>query len=266
MDDIYHGKGHTVLASLWERREGGGHAQYLAQHIPTAQFCDPTAALSGVPGSAVGRNPLPEIPNLQRSIEFWGVRSNRKVIVYDQGRGLLGARAWWILRWAGIEDVEILDGGLAAWERAKFPILRGPGNISIESNVTVRPGSMPVATIDDVRNHDGVLLDTREPNRFAGRREFLDLKAGHIPGATNLSVWDLLNDDGTFRSPEQTREIFAGAGITEGAGVIVHSGSGNHSALALAAMEHAGLSGAAHFVGGWSQWSADRDNPIELGD
>ena len=128
---------------------------------------------------------------------------------------------------------------------------------------------MPVATVDDVRaRQDAPLIDFREPNRFLGRREILDLKAGHIPGAVNLSVWTLMNDDNTFRSPEEIRAHFARVGITEdnAASAIVYSGSGIHSSLGLAAMGHAGLPFAAHFVGGWSLWSANRANPIARGD
>ena len=63
-------------------------------------------------------------------------------------------------------------------------------------------------------------------------------------------------------------EIFHNAGITEdnAKDAIVYSGSGNHSALALAVMEWVGLKGARHFVGGWSQWCGNPNNPVERGD
>ncbi len=129
--------------------------------------------------------------------------------------------------------------------------------------MTAKLGSMPTATIDDVRAHNGILLDARDCRRFAGEREILDLKAGHIPGAVNLPVTDLLNEDFTFRTPAEIRARLAEVGVTDGADVIVYSGSGNHSSQALAAMEIAGVHGARHYVGGWSQWSADPKNPVE---
>lgn len=263
---VYQGKGYTLLASIWEKDSEGGYRQYRSEHIPTAYFCDPAAALTGLPGSDRGRNPLPNIIDVQRSLNFWGVRDGHPVIVYDQGHGVFAGRAWWILRWAGIQDVSILDGGLKAWEKIDAPIVGGPGNISVESNAQAVLGSMPVATIEDVRAHTGTLIDVRQPNRFAGRREILDLKAGHIPGAVNVPVDDLFTEERLVKSPEEIRARFAEAGITSVEDAIIYSGSGNHSSLAIAAMETAGLVGAAHFVGGWSQWAAYSKNPVERGD
>lgn len=264
--DIHAGKPFTLLASHWDPHEGAGENEFRSLHIPTARFCDAAAATAGIPGSTVGRNPLPEPDQLQEWFDRWGLRQGRPIVVYDEGRGLLAARAWWILRWAGVENVRILNGGLARYRAEGLPTLVGPGAVAMGSDVTVRPGSVKVATIEDVKAHDGLLVDTREYNRFAGHREVLDLKAGHIPGAINVPERELLNEDRTFKSEEQIRELFTNAGVTTGENVIVYSGSGNHSAQALAAMEMIGLTGAAHFVGGWSQWSADPRNPVERGE
>ena len=127
-------------------------------------------------------------------------------------------------------------------------------------------GQLPVATIDEVKNFDGVLIDTREANRYAGRKERLDLKAGHIPGAVSVATREILNPDNTFRPAEEIRATFEKVGVTDPNNVIVYSGSGVHSAQAIAAMHHAGLPGAALYLGGWSQWCADRNNPVERSD
>ena len=68
-----------------------------------------------------------------------------------------------------------------------------------------------------------------------------------------------------MKDTDTIRDRFSQLGVTQNtdpAGVITYSGSGNHSALLLAAMEHAGLPLLTHYVGGWSQWSANRDNPV----
>ena len=64
-------------------------------------------------------------------------------------------------------------------------------------------------------------------------------------------------------TPEEIRARLAEVGVTDGSDTIVYSDSGNHSAQALAAMEIAGIHGVRHYVGGWSQWSADNTNPVE---
>lgn len=271
-ESIYHAAKITVLACYWVPHEGpgisgyngAGRSAFSSEHIPTSLFCDPASALASVPSSTSGRNPLPTEDALAVWFRRWGVRQNRSVVVYDHGKGLFAARAWWILTWAGVRDVRILDGGLAAWDRDGYAILAGPGNIQRESNQGPQLGHLPVATIEDVKNFQGVLVDAREPNRFNGRREIFDLKAGHIPGAVNVPSRELVKEDGTFRSPAEIRERFAREGIHGGEDMIVYSGSGNHSAQALAAMHHAGMPVAAHYLGGWSQWSADPRNPVGL--
>ena len=167
----------------------------------------------------------------------------------------------------------------------------GPGNVVVPREIEVTTGHLPTAQMDDVREFQGKLIDARSPRRFQGRREVLDLQAGHIPGAVNLPVGDLFDEvligagdgagaDGAgagagvaageyaatkVKSPEEIRARLAEAGITESTTpeeAIVYSGSGNHSALLLAAMEHAGLPVLSHYVAGWSQWSADPHNPV----
>lgn len=262
-ESIRSGDKTTVLAAFWAPIEGAGLTLFRSEHIPTSLFCDPALELSGIPSSTDGRNPLPTLPLLARAFRRWGLNTDREVVVYDQGRGLYASRAWWILRWAGVPNVRILDGGFRRWEDQKLGHAGGPGNFPHFCNIRPNPGQMPTATIDEVKAHTGLLIDARDPDRFAGRRELLDLKAGHIPGAVNVPARSLLNEDFTFKTPEQMREVFAAVGVTGGEGAIVYSGSGNHSAQVLAAMEHAGLPGAAHYVGGWSQWSANPKNPVE---
>lgn len=262
---INNGKSPTILAVLG-KLDVDGNALYQAGHIPTAQYCSPIDALAGVPDTGTGRNPLPDEAIFAREAHKWGLRKNRPVVVYDAGEGVSAARAWWILRWAGVSNVRILDGGHAEWRKQGFQLVGGPGNISVETNVEISVGQMPVATIDDVKAHvgrGGKLVDARQDARFAGRHEILDLKAGHIPGAVNVPVDQLVTEDNTIRDAGEIAERFAAAGVTSGEDVIVYSGSGNHSAYALAAMEYAGLTGAANYIGGWSQWSFNPENPVE---
>ncbi|AHI23699.1 Thiosulfate sulfurtransferase sseB [Corynebacterium vitaeruminis DSM 20294] len=258
----------TILAALWYHDGKDGYHQFNSEHISTSLFCDPALALAGVPGSSIGRNPLPSTHILERWFSKWGLQPGRQVVVYDNYRGLYAARAWWILRWAGIEDVVILDGGQKHWEASGYKTLGGPGNLASYDDVTPTLGHLPTATIDDVKAHDGLLIDAREANRFAGRKEFLDLKAGHIPGAINIPTREVMTPDHRFRPADELAELFASRGVTNDviADTIIYSGSGNHSAQVIAAMNIAGLDTPRHYIGGWSQWSADPANPVERGD
>ncbi|AIG64730.1 sulfultransferase [Corynebacterium atypicum] len=259
--DLDQGKKTTMIAVFWGPGDGDGYRKFVSEHIPTSVFCDPARALAGVPELYLGRNPLPDHTRLQNWIQNWGVDESSNVVVYDEGRGLFAARAWWTLRWAGLTNIRILDGGMAKWLAEERPYIGGPGNLFKFSGFEVRPGAVPVLTLEQMREFDGLLIDAREERRWAGRRELLDLRAGHIPGAVNIPVRSLLHDDHTVRSMDEVREIFAGVGIVnpaDAAAAATYSGSGNHSAQLLAVMAEAGLEGTAHYVGGWSQWTHHR--------
>lgn len=271
-DRIRYGRRTTLLASFWRAGQNEGLRKFNSEHIPTSLFCDTAYALAGVPSPKRGRNPLPIASQLASWFVKWGINTDQKVVVYDEGDGLFAARAWWVLTWAGVRDVRVLDGGMAGWEAAGYPIIGGPGNLPMFSNIRPNLGQLPVATYEDVKRAaetgDKLLIDCRSRNRFSGRREFLDLKAGHIPGSVNVPVRELRDTErnNMFLSPEEIRERFADAGVTTGRDTIIISGSGIHSSQAILAMHIAGLEGAALYPGGWSQWCADPSNPVERGD
>lgn len=261
------GQKQTVIAALWDAQEGKAWSKFQSEHVPTALFCNPSSQLASMPGRQVGRNPLPSLDVVAKAVANWGIEDGRPVYIYDGGTGLFAARAWWVLRWAGVSDVHIVDGGYAAWRREQFDTVAGPGGIVVPREPeALNANSLPTATMEDVHTFNGTLLDTRDQRRFDGRREILDLRAGHIPGAVNLPVSMLFDDTTrTVKDTDHIRAALAEHGITQNtnpADVIVYSGSGNHSALLLAAMEHAGLPVLTHYVGGWSQWSANRDNRV----
>lgn len=257
----------TILAAMWDKPGIKGKEQFSSEHISTALFCDVGFALAGVPGSTSGRNPLPSKEILDHWISGWGLSPDKQVVVYDNHHGLFAARAWWILKWAGFDNVVILDGGQAQWERKGFKLLGGPGNLAgYSEKFKANPGQMPTATIEDVKAHEGILIDAREANRFAGRKEHLDLKAGHIPGAINIPTRSILDGNDCFKSTEELVELFASHGITHDTkDMIIYSGSGNHSAQVIAAMALVGLEIPRHYIGGWSQWCADSSNEVETG-
>ena len=102
------------------------------------------------------------------------------------------------------------------------------------------------------------------PNGYRGESESIDKKAGHIPGAVNhFFKWNL-NDDGTFRSPEEIRaRIHATIGAVAPSQLVSYCGSGVTACHNLLALEHAGLPGAKLYPGSWSEWSSDPSRPIE---
>ncbi|MGY1624364.1 sulfurtransferase [Geodermatophilus sp. SYSU D00965] len=241
-------------------------AEYLTGHLPGAVLVDLDAELAGPPSAAAGRHPLPSVQRLQSAARRWGIRDGDPVVAYDDSGGLAAARAWWLLRWGGLADVRLLDGGLAAWRRAGGPLETGEV-VPAPGDVTLTPGGMPVLTIDEAAalpGAGGVLLDARAGERYRGETEPVDPRAGHVPGAVSAPTSGNLADDGTFLPAAVLGERFAGLGAVPGRAVGAYCGSGVTAAHEVAALAVAGLD-AALWPGSWSQWSADPDRPAATG-
>jgi thiosulfate/3-mercaptopyruvate sulfurtransferase len=238
-----------------------GHGEYLKGHIPGAAYVDLDAALAGPPGAG-GRHPLPDPDVFSEAMRAAGVGIEGTVVVYDDWAGHAAARAWWLLRYYGHQDVRVLDGGWAAWVAAG-------GEVSTDDVVPSRgdfhgrPGSMKVVDDDGV-TRVAVLVDARSPERHRGESEPIDPVAGRIPGSVNVFSGRNLDNHGHFRDPHELREVYAEVGAVPGADVATYCGSGVTAAHNVLAMEAIGIE-AALYAGSWSSWITDPSRPVETG-
>lgn len=258
--------GPTLLDVRWSLA-GADRAAYLTGHLPGAVFLDLDAVFAGAAGPG-GRHPLPEPGVLQAALRGAGVSAGRPVVVYDAGGTPptgAAARAWWILRWAGLDDVRVLDGGYAAWVAAGHAVTADrpsppPGDVS------VRPGGAPLVDAAGAAGlaAGGVLLDARVSPRFRGETEPVDPVAGHIPGAVNLPAAETVDAAGRLLPADELARRFASAGVRAGRPVGAYCGSGVTAAQTVLALAAVGTD-AALYVGSWSNWITDPDRPVAVG-
>jgi 3-mercaptopyruvate sulfurtransferase SseA len=257
---------HVVLLDVrWALGDPHGREHYLQGHLPGAVFVDLETELADPPSPAAGRHPMPSLQRLQSVARRWGIDDGNAVVAYDATGGLAAARAWWLLRWGGLADVRILDGGLDAWVGAGGML--EAGDIASEpGTVTLTGGGMPVLSIDEAAAlpATGLLLDARAGERYRGEVEPVDPRAGHVPGAVSAPTTENLTLDGSFRPANQLRERFTALGGADGRPVGVYCGSGVTAAHEVAALAVAGIE-AALWPGSWSQWSNDPTRPTATG-
>jgi thiosulfate/3-mercaptopyruvate sulfurtransferase len=255
----------VVLDVRWALGDPRGHDHYVAGHVPRAVYVDLETELAGPPSPQEGRHPLPTIGNLQAAARRWGLRNDSSVVAYDAVGGTSAARVWWLLRWAGVDDVRLLDGGLAAWRASGHPVEGGVVRPAA-GDVTLRPGGMPVIAADEAADlaRSGTLLDARAAERYRGEIEPVDPVAGHIPGAVSAPTTDNLNRNGRFLAAELLRERFIELGVDQTAPVGVYCGSGVTAAHEVAALAITGID-AALYPGSWSQWCNDPSRPVSTG-
>ncbi|WP_308249286.1 sulfurtransferase [Nocardioides alpinus] len=252
----------TVLDVRYLMGGPPGREQHLAGHVAGAAYVDLDTDLADPPGEG-GRHPLPDPARFEAAMRRAGVRADRPVVVYDDWQGRAAARAWWLLRHHGHDDVRVLDGGWSAWLQDGHPVEAGevraaPGDFTVAATP-----QMPVVDAADVLTAD-VLIDARAPERYAGETESVDPVAGHIPGAVNVPTTENLDERGRFRSPARLRAAYARVGADTAGSVAVYCGSGVTAAHDLLAMEVAGIR-AALYPGSWSGWITAPERPVERG-
>ena len=254
----------TVLDVRYRMGGPPGREEYAAGHIPGAAYVDMATDLSSAPGAG-GRHPLPEPEVFGEAMRRCGVSMGRPVVVYDDWAAHAAGRAWWLLRHHGHPDVRVLDGGWAAWRRAGGEEERGAVVVPL-GDFEPTPGSLPVVAPDEVLDVP-ILIDARAPERYRGETEPIDPVAGRIPGAVNVPSSANLRADGTFKSPDELREMYAAVGAAAGAEdgeVAVYCGSGVTAIHDLIALEIVGVRGAL-YPGSWSGWITDPNRPRSSG-
>ena len=248
--------------------QGDGRQDYLDGHIPGAVFVDLPHELAGDEHRFSGRRPLPDIRVLERDARRWGIRKGDPVVVYDNNSGQQAARAWWVLRWAGIADVRLLDGGLATWAAAGHAVTQDVP-LPARGDVELEGGHLPVLTAERaaLRAQTGILLDARDTKSYRGGPiEPGKPPEGHIPGARSAPTSANLADDGLFKPAPALRERFEAFGIDGSEGRVgVYCGGGVTATHEILALSTVGIE-ADLFVGSWSAWSSDPSRPVATGD
>lgn len=240
---------------------------YETGHIPGAHFVDLATDLSREGGGVKGRRPLPDPDVLQHALRSWGIHDRSPVVVYDNNHGLTAGRAWWVLTWAGLNTVRLLDGGYAAWLAAGGPVTTEEPSRPGDGTVTVRPEALPVLTADEAARLPavGVLLDARGKVSYEGRlTEPGEPPEGHIPGAIEAGTRGSLDQDGLILEDELLRARFEALGVTADVPVGAYCGGGVAAAHQVLTLKLLGID-AALFVGSWSAWSADPARPVATG-
>lgn len=246
-----------------------GAAAFARGHIPGAVYAHLERDLSGPRTPWSGRHPLPEPEQLAATFGAFGIDTGTEVVGYDESGGIYAARLWWLLRWLGHRNVAVLDGGLAAWRAARLPLSAEPAVIAPREFRAV-PDDDAHVSADDVASllarNACVLLDARAAERFEGRVEPLDPKAGHVPGARNHPYSRNLAPDGRFLGAAALRALFAPLlGSAPPVAVVSMCGSGVTACHTLLALEIAGLRGARLYPGSWSEWCRDPGRRIATG-
>jgi len=260
----------VVDASLHLPNTGrNAKAEYLAEHIPGALFFD-------IEDIADEQNPLPHM--LPSTVKFasrvkrMGIGDGVRVIAYDSVGLYSAARAWWMFRAMGHNDVAVLNGGLKKWKAEGRPVVDGEPPHRSSRHFSPRFHAELVRDAGEVQaligNSVTQIVDARSAARFEGREADPrpGLRAGHIPSSRSVPYASLLNADGTLKSEPELRAVFAAASVDIGRPVVASCGSGVTAGIVALALAILGRPDAAVYDGSWVEWGVDGNGlPVATG-
>lgn len=222
---------------------------YREGHILGAVHAQIREVFAGPPTPDSGNLPLPDVAALQQQLQAWGVDADTELVLYGPSLAL-AARGWWVLRWAGLRNVKVLDSGLRGWVQQGGAVAQGdtvPPPRASASGLVLQPGQMPQIEVDAVAQLQPatVLIDARDEAAYL---------AGCIPRARHLPSAEQWTPAASLRTVAEVRQLYESVGVQPGADVVVYCGGGVLSALAVLTLEALGHRPRL-FVGSWSQWN-----------
>jgi thiosulfate/3-mercaptopyruvate sulfurtransferase len=243
-------------------RTVNGRGNFEAGHIPTAGFADLKGDL--VDGDADIGYAIPEPEQFAAAMGALGVGDDSKVVIYDAGGSMWAARVWWMLRWVGFDNAALLDGGQAAWTNAGYSLSTVPPTRAAKTlTVNLRPELIVdknevLAAIDDESVN---IVDALPEAHYRGDYAMY-ARPGHIPTATNVSVADLADESGHYKSMDELDAMFDG---DRDARTITYCGGGIAASGNAFIMHRLGFKDVALYSASLQEWSVDPELPMVTG-
>jgi thiosulfate/3-mercaptopyruvate sulfurtransferase len=254
-----------VLLQIGEKKD------YDKGHIPGAQFLKYESISTPHNHGVTLMLELPPVEQLVSVFEGLGI-SNRSHIILYFGTNWVSptTRVYWTLDYLGLGDrTSILNGGLVAWEATHHPVsneVKQPA----KGSITPTPRKEIVADADWVSTHLNkpavTIIDARTHEFYSGSQSDGNPRSGHIPGASNLSYLDVVDQDNNkFKSPEALKDLFRAAGLKPGNLMVSYCHIGQRATVLYFTAKMLGYD-AKMYDGSWEDWSHRQDLPVVTGE
>jgi thiosulfate/3-mercaptopyruvate sulfurtransferase len=243
---------------------------YEKGHIPGAVALDWQQELHALP-----RRDFVSAEQLAALLGARGVGTDQTVVLYGGNNNWFAAYAYWLFRLRGVDNVVLLNGGRKKWELESRPVDtdRPVRRATAFRTGTARPELRIFRDEVVARAGTGTMVDVRSPAEFTGELlapahlpQEQPHVPGHIPGARNIPWSKAANDDGTFKSVDELRALYEGAGVSPGVEVVTYCRIGersSHTWFVLA--ELLGYPNVRNYDGSWTEYGSLVNVPVELG-
>ncbi len=204
-----------------------------------------------------------------------GVSNTHEIVLYGDFNNWFAAFAFWVFKYYGVESVVLLNGGRKKWIEEDLPFTKDVPAHAAATFKAKNPDEKLRVYLPYVREaytqKDKVLVDVRSPKEFTGEitapPEYPTEHAqrgGHIPGAKNIPWGQAVNEDGTFKSPDELKNLYAPKGVTPDKEVITYCRIGERSSHTWFVLKYLlGYPDVRNYDGSWTEWGNLVRTPIE---
>lgn len=194
-----------------------------------------------------------------------GISPDATVIVYDDNLARDAARVWWILRYWGIRDVRLVNGGWKGWQALELETEKdsiAPQATTPNLEPQTQRLALKTALLETIKGNGPQILDARSEGEYCGTEDTAK-RNGAIPGALNLE-WNTALDKktGRFKPAGELIRLFKEAGIDPLKPVIAHCQSGGRSSVSVFSLELLGAKDARNYYKSWAEWGNADETPI----
>ncbi len=203
-----------------------------------------------------------------------GIGNDTHVVLYGDNNNWFAAYALWLLELYGHQNVSLMDGGRVKWlaeNRATTGDVPSPAATKYtakEPNLSLRARRDEV--VKAATEGGKQLVDVRSPDEFTGKilappgLSETAQRGGHVPGAKNIPWARAVNEDGTFKSPDELKQLYSGAGVNADGPVIAYCRIGERSSHTWFVLKHIlGMPDVKNYDGSWTEYGSMIDVPIE---
>jgi thiosulfate/3-mercaptopyruvate sulfurtransferase len=211
--------------------------------------------------------------NFEKLLRQAGVNNDSTIVIYGDSNNWFAAWGAWVFDVYGVKNVKLLDGGRKKWEAEKRPLTPlatkvAAGNIKVsDANNALRARLIDVVAIANKKS-DTALVDIRSPDEFTGKIfapagvQETAIRAGHIPGAVNVPWGQAVAEDGTFKSPEELKKVYAAVGIDGKKPIITYCRIGERSSHTWFALSKILGYNVRNYDGSWTEYGNSVGNPV----
>ena len=211
--------------------------------------------------------------NFEKLLRQAGVNNDSTIVIYGDSNNWFAAWGAWVFDVYGVKNVKLLDGGRKKWEAEKRPLTPlatkvAAGNIKVsDANNALRARLIDVVAIANKKSNTA-LVDIRSPDEFTGKifapPGFAEtaIRAGHIPGAVNVPWGQAVAEDGTFKSPEELKKVYAAVGIDGKKPIITYCRIGERSSHTWFALSKILGYNVRNYDGSWTEYGNSVGNPV----